>query len=87
MARYRTYSIEFELQVGREYLGGGVPLLGSAKRHTIYRNLIRLRLKKCQGGEFNEDAASAASMEEYEAKIATLERKVGELTMENDALK
>lgn len=44
-------------------------------------------LKKYQDGEFNEDAALAASLEEYEARISALERKVGQLTMENDALK
>lgn len=87
MARYRTYSIEFKRQVVQEYLGGEVSLLGLAKRHAICRNLIRLWLKKYQDGEFTEDAALAASLEEYEARISALERKVGQLTMENDALK
>lgn len=87
MAHYRSYSIEFKRQVAQEFLSGEVSLLGLAKRHRICRNLIRLRLRKYEAGEFNEEAAVAAALEEYEARIAALERKVGQLTMENDLLK
>lgn len=87
MARYRTYSIEFKRQVVQEYLSGEVSLHGLAKKHRINRNLIRLWLKKYEAGEFSEEAALAFSLEEYEARIALLERKVGQLTMENELLK
>lgn len=87
MARYRSYSIDFKRQVVGEYLAGEVSLQGLAKRHRICRNLIRLWLTKFEAGEFSEEAAMAASLEEYEARIAALERKVGQLTMENDLLK
>jgi transposase len=87
MARYRTYSIAFKREVVREYLAGDVSVHGLAKRHRICRNLIRVWLAKYEAGEFNEEAAMAASLEEYEARIAALERKVGQLTMENDLLK
>ena len=87
MARYRSYSIEFKRQIAREYLTGEVSLHGLARRHRICRNLIRLWLAKYEAGEFTEEAAVAASLEEYEARIAALERKVGQLTMENDLLK
>jgi transposase-like protein len=87
MAHDRTYSIEFKRDVVRQYLAGDVSLLGLAKQHRICRNLIRLWLTKYEAGEFNEEAAMAASLEEYEARIAALERKVGQLTMENDLLK
>ncbi len=87
MARYRTYSIEFKRQVVQEYLSGEVSLHALAKQHRVSRNLIRVWLKKYESGEFTEEAALAASLEEYEARIAQLERKVGQLTMENDLLK
>jgi len=87
VARYRTYSIDFTRQVVQEYLAGDVSLHGLAKRHRICRNLIRIWLTKYEAGEFNEEAAIAASLEEYEARIAALERKVGQLTMENELLK
>lgn len=88
MARYRTYSIEFKRQGVQEHLSGEVSLHALAKQHRVSRNLIRLWLKKYEDGEFTEEAAVlAASLEEYEARIAQLERKVGQLTMENDLLK
>lgn len=87
MARYRAHSIEFKRQVVQEYPAGDVSLHGLAKRHRICRNLIRLWLTKYEAGEFNEEAAAAASLEEYEARIAALQRKVGRLTMENEPLK
>ncbi len=67
----------------QEYLSGEVSLHALAKQHRVSRNLIRLWLKKYEGGEFTEEA----SLEEYEARIAQLERKVGQHTMENDLLK
>jgi transposase len=87
MARYRTYSIEFKRQIVQEYLGGEDSLHGLSKRHGVGRNLIRIWLTKYQEGEFTDEAAVADSLEGYEARIAALERKVGQLTMENELLK
>jgi transposase len=87
MGRYRTYSIEFKRQIAQEMLSGESSLLGLSKRHGICRHLLRLWLKKYEAGDFNDEAVVASSLEEYEARIAALERKVGQLTMENDLLK
>lgn len=87
MARYRAYSIEFKRQIIQAYLGGEGSLHELSKRHRIGSNLLRLWLKKYKVGEFTEEAAVASSLEEYEARIAALERKVGQLTMENELLK
>ena len=87
MARYRSYSIEFKRQVVQEYLSGEESLHALARRHRVSRNLIRIWLQKYEDGEFTEEAALASTLEEYEARIAQLERKVGQLTMENDLLK
>lgn len=86
MARYRIYSIEFKKQVVREYLGGE-PLHRLGKRHQISRNLIRIWIAKYETGEFDDDQTAAAMLAEYEARIGLLERKVGQLTLENDLLK
>ena len=87
MARHRTYSLEFKKQVVQEYLTGGASLHGLAKRYRMSRNLIRLWTAKYEAGEFTDDVAVADTIDEYEARIAALERKVGQLTMENDFLK
>ena len=48
-----------------------------AKRHDLSRNLIRIWVTKLEAGAFDEDAQAADMLEDYEAKIAALERMVG----------
>ena len=86
MARYRTYTIEFKRQVVEEHLGG-VSLNQLARRHDISRELLRTWVKKYEAGEFASGGSPGADRRAYEAKIAGLERKVGQLTMELDLLK
>ena len=86
MARYRTYTIEFKRQLVEEHLGG-VSLTELARRHDISRELLRIRVKKYEAGEFASDGPPKSDRRAYEAKIAGLERKVGQLTMELDLLK
>ena len=86
MARYRTYSIEFKRQVAEEHLSGGASLNQLARRHDISRELLRTWVKKYEAGEFAGDGPAKADRRAYEAKIAGLERKVGQLTMELDLL-
>jgi transposase len=87
MARYRTYTVEFKRQVVEEHLGGGTSLNQLARRHDISRELLRTWVKKYEAGEFASGASPRADRRAYEAKIAGLERKVGQLTMELDLLK
>jgi transposase-like protein len=86
MARYRTYTIESERQLVEEHLGG-VSLTELARRHDISRELLRTWVKKYEAGEFAGDGPAKPDRRAYEAKIAGLERKVGQLTMELDLLK
>ncbi|MGO4113703.1 hypothetical protein [Rhizobium ruizarguesonis] len=44
-------------------------------------NLIQLWLTQFHRGEINDEEAEASLTAEYEAQIAALERKVGQLTM------
>jgi transposase len=86
MARYRTHSIEFKRQVAQEYLSGET-LHGLAKRHDIQRQLIRVWGPKYEEGAFDEDAQAADLLQEYEARIAALERLVGKQALELEFLK
>ncbi len=86
MARYRSHSIEFKRQVAQEYLAGET-LHGLAKRHDIARNLIRVWVGKYEEGAFDEDAQAADLLQEYEARIAALERLVGKQALELEFLK
>ncbi len=86
MARYRTHSIEFKRQVAQEYLSGEM-LHGLAKRHDIQRQLIRVWVRKYEEGALDEDAQAADLIQEYEARIAALERLVGKQALELEFLK
>ena len=86
MARYRTYTVEFKRRVAEEHLGG-VSLNELARRPDISRELLRTWVKKYEAGAFAGDGPVRPDRRAYEAKIAGLERKVGQLTMELDLLK
>ncbi len=87
MARYRIYTIEFKRRVAEEHLSGGAALSELARRHDISRELLRIWVRKYEAGEFAGGGRPKVDRRAYEAKIAGLERKVGQLTMELDLLK
>jgi transposase-like protein len=86
MAKHRTHSIEFKRQVVQEYLGGET-MHGLARRHDLSRNLIRIWVQRYESGAFDEDATAADMIQEYEARIAALERLVGKQALELELLK
>ena len=86
MARHRSHSIEFKRQVAQEFIAGET-LHGLAARHGVSRNLIRVWVMKFEAGAFDEDAEAADLLQEYEAKIAALERMVGRQALEIEFLK
>src|ERR1700748_1407514 len=86
MAKHPTHSIDFNRQAAQDFIAGET-LHGLAKRHDISRNLIRIWVKKLEAGAFDEDARAADLLQEYEAKIAALERMVGRQALEIEFLK
>ncbi|WP_276317291.1 transposase [Croceicoccus ponticola] len=84
--RHRSHSLEFKRQVVQEYLGGDT-LHGLAKRHDISRQLIRVWIEKYNAGAFDDDAQAADLIQQYEARIAALERLVGKQALELEFLK
>ena len=87
MARYRTYTIAFKRQLVEEHLSGGAGLSELARRHDLSRELLRTWAKKHEAGELADGRPVTPDRRADEAKIAGLERKVGQLTMELDLLK
>ena len=86
MARQRSHSIEFKRQVAQEFIAGE-SLYALSKRHDISRQLIRVWVQKYEAGALDEDAQAADVLQEYEAKIAALERMVGRQALEIEFLK
>jgi len=86
MAKHRSHSIEFKRQIAQEFIAGET-LHALAKRYDLSRNLIRIWVKKLEAGAFDEDARAADLLQDYEAKIAALERMVGRQALEIEFLK
>ena len=86
MPRHRSHSVEFKRQVAQEFLSGET-LHGLAKRHDLSRNLIRIWVEKYEAGALGDDARAADLVQEYEARIAALERLVGRQALELEFLK
>jgi transposase-like protein len=86
MAKHRSHSIEFKRQVAQEFIAGET-LHGLAKHHDVSRNLIRIWVRKYEQGAFDDDAQAADMIQEYEARIAALERLVGKQALELEFLK
>ncbi len=86
MARHRSHSLAFKRQVAQEFVAGET-LHALAKHHDLSRNLIRIWVAKLEAGAFDEDARAADMLQDYEAKIAALERMVGRQAFEIEFLK
>ncbi|MBS0316707.1 MAG: transposase, partial [Proteobacteria bacterium] len=84
---YRRHSSQFKIQVCQEIRNGGLGRLGAQEKYNLSANVIQTWLSLYDRGELISEEAQAAAIVEYEAKIAALERKVGQLTMELDLLK
>ena len=86
MARHRSHSVAFKRQVVEEFIAGET-LHGLSKRHDISRQLIRIWVSKLESGALDGDAQAADLIQEYEARIAALERMVGRQALELELLK
>lgn len=85
--RHRRYSTEFKLQLVEAYLAGEGTAKGLAQQHRICHSLILIWAEKYRKGELTLDVQREEQLQDNELKIAALERKVGQLTMELDLLK
>jgi transposase len=86
MAKHRSHSVAFKRQVAQEFIAGET-VHSLAKRHDLSRNLIRIWVQKYEVGEFDDDAEAADMLQAYEAKVAALERLVGQQALELEFLK
>jgi transposase len=87
MARHRRFTLEFKRLVVLDFLEKRQGLRELARKHNLSRNLLSQWIRKYETGQLTDQIADAHRIAEYEGKIAELERKVGQLTMEIDLLK
>jgi transposase-like protein len=86
MTKHRSHSAAFKRQVAQEFVAGET-LHGLSQRHDISRQLIRIWVGKYEAGALDDDVQAADLLQEYEAKIAALERMVGRQALEIEFLK
>ncbi len=86
MTRRRSHSAASKRQVAQEFVAGET-LHGLSKRHDISRQLIRVWVGKYEAGALDDDVQAADLLQEYEAKLAALERMVGRQALEIEFLK
>lgn len=81
----RQFTKEFKLEVVQQ-VESGLPLADASRRYEIHSNLIGKWRELYQ--KYGENAfAGNGQVYREEAKVAALERKIGQLTMENEFLK
>lgn len=85
--RHRRHSTAFKLELVRKFLDGRNSMAALARMHDISRSLLRIWVAQHARGELTLDVQRAESSRDTRAHVAALERKVGQLTMELDALK
>ena len=85
--RHRRYSTEFKIQLVQAYLDGEGSARSIATRHEVPHSLLMVWIKKYEAGDLTREIHLQEEVVEYGAKIAVLERKIGQLTMELDVMK
>ncbi len=84
MAVRRRFTQEFKLAVVREYLAGGVSRAALARQYDVAPGQIQAWQKRYKQGRLSDQPADNGASH---ARIAELERMVGQLTMEKELSK
>jgi transposase-like protein len=87
MRPFRSYTLAFKQDIVQQYLSGACSILRLAKQHDVAPSLIKTWIDKYRAGKLDTERGDTKALDGYETRIAELERKVGQLTMENDFLK
>ena len=83
----RRYSEIFRRQVVEEILSGEQTMLSQSRRYEISRSVLHDWVGKYRADGLAAGRSTRSLLAEQEARIAVLERKIGQLTLENDLLK
>lgn len=85
--RHRRHATELKIRLAEAYLNGEGSLKAIAKARDISHNLLMIWVDKYRREELTEEVDFIEKQRSYQAHVAALERKIGPLTMEIDALK
>jgi transposase len=85
--RNRSYSLEFKRTLVQQYLEGAASAHAIARQHRLSPTLINYWAKQFAAGALEGPVGEDLEHRELLARVALLERKVGQLLVENELLK
>jgi len=85
--RHRRHSTAFKIEVVQKVLDGEGTMNAVAHAHDLTRSLLRTWVAQFERGELIDEDRHAETARDALARVARLERKIGQLTMELEALK
>jgi transposase len=83
---YRRHSTEFKLHVSSEIRSGQLGRREAQKKYKLSDNLIQQWLARYDLQTLQGRVVKADSLDACQARVAALERKIGQLTMALDGL-
>ena len=83
----RRFSWAFKVQLCSDIRSGLIARSEAQRRHRLSGQLLTLWLSQFDRGELSQEETEPSRVDELRLTIAALQRKVGELAMENDLLK
>jgi transposase len=86
-SNYRRHAARFKLQVCQDIRSGVLSRSETLKKYKLSNALIQQWMTKFDSGDLDGSEDEAPEVNDYDAQIAALERKVGQLTMEVDSLR
>jgi transposase len=84
MKNRRRFSLEQKRQIVEDLLSGAVPLAQLCQRHSVAAGQVQVWRRQYEQGLFSPEAREVTALQE---RIQRLERKVGQMALENDFLK
>ena len=84
MKKVRRFGREFKRQVVEEVKSGLLTKAQASRQYQVVEGLLHKWVADYDHGKFDNDPTETGALEN---RIAALERKVGQLTLENDLLK
>jgi transposase len=82
MAKHRTHSIEFKRQIARDVIARDAVSAGESTKRLARIERSSFKLPHPDSDEVTSEAQAADLFQDYEAKIAALERMVGRQALE-----
>ena len=84
---YRRHARKIKIQLCQDIRSGALGRRDAARKYTLSTHLNHLWQTQHDRGDLSAEEAEASVIEEYEAKIAGIEHKVGQISMDLDLVK